>query len=211
MQRLYLKTYCNNYCETFVSCSITSSKQNDTKRGTWLYPKLLQHFFSVIVQIRLLSTVCTFTVYNNHVTVSTLVYMYNTHVVDVQACKDWHCNSCTIQLYSLIIVWYVELSEKQTVSQKSERFEKALVRLPIVPLHCGSSLPVVCESGIWLENSRTLTRCERLLLRDLSLLLAVQVCVVPLDSSSMFCGCSLTHAATASCSIWTSDHAHFRC
>ena len=35
----------------------------------------------------------------------------------------------------------------------------------------------------------------QLLLRDLSLLL--------LNSSSVFCGCSLTHAATASCSVTT--------
>ena len=32
---------------------------------------------------------------------------------------------------------------------------------------------------------------------------------MPLDSSSMLCGCSLMHAATASCSIWTADHIPF--
>ena len=53
-------------------------------------------------------------------------------------------------------------------------------------------------------NSPTLTTPARPLLRDLSLLFAV----VPLDSSSMFCSCSQTHAATASCSTWTSDHTH---
>ena len=30
----------------------------------------------------------------------------------------------------------------------------------------------------------------------------MQVCVMPLDLSSVFCGCSLTHAATASRSVW---------
>ena len=82
------------------------------------------------------------------------------------------------------------------------------------------------------------TTCERLLLRDLSLLLAVQVCVVPLDSSSVFTavawhtvasspghsqilsrshGCEIksgsglgTRLGTRSCSVSTSDRAHFR-
>ena len=49
-----------------------------------------------------------------------------------------------------------------------------------------------------LPNSQTLTTHEQPPLRDLSSLLAEQVCVVPLDSSFMFCGCSLTYAATKS-------------
>ena len=63
-------------------------------------------------------------------------------------------------------------------------------------------LPVVCRSGIcW--KVRALMMCA---LWEHSLLLAVQVCAVPPDSSFMLCGCSLMHAATTSCSIWTADH-----
>ena len=115
------------------------------------------------------------------------------------------------------IFWVVNpsFSKKRTVSQKVRgTFKKALVRplktLRIVPLHCSSSLLVVCRTRIWLENSQTLTMRARPPLKDLSLLLTVQVCVVPLGSSSVFCSHSLTHAAAASCSIWTPDDAHFR-
>ena len=52
------------------------------------------------------------------------------------------------------------------------------------------------------------TTHARPILRDLSLLLAVQVCVVPL--ASCFCSCSLMYAAMESWSILTTDHAHFR-
>ena len=66
-------------------------------------------------------------------------------------------------------------------------FEQAFVwtskMLRIVPLHCGSSLPVVCGGGISLKNSLTLTTPAQLLLRDLSLLL---VCVVPPDLTPIY-------------------------
>ena len=68
----------------------------------------------------------------------------------------------------------------------------------IVPLCCRSSHLVVCRSIIWLENLRTLTTRAQPLFRDLSSVLAVQVCVVPLNSSATFCSCSLTYAATES-------------
>ena len=112
----------------------------------------------------------------------------------------------------LIIVWYVEFSEKQTVSQSESYFSKKPSSGPQKRDELSLCI-AVCPSWLFAEVEcgwRTLTTCERPLLRDLSLLLTVQVCVVPLDSSSVFCGCSLTHAATASCSVWTSDHAHFR-
>ena len=131
LQGLCLKTYCSDYCETCVSCSTTSSKQNNTKRGTadcqkscnkqaeqWKTIIDLQHIyesdclsqalplgpntvnrlwlFSLPV-VRLLQSVvlgCTkgwMAVCNNHVC---SVY-FGTHLVDVQACKDWHYNIAT--------------------------------------------------------------------------------------------------------------------
>ena len=122
--------------------------------------------------------------------------------------------SAVVSIQKLIIVWYVEFSGKQTISQKARAtFQKSLCldleNTTIVSLHCRLSLPVVCGSGIWLENLRSLTTCLRPLIRDLSSFLTEQVCVVLLDSSFVFCGCSLTHTATASCSMWTSDHTHF--
>ena len=54
------------------------------------------------------------------------------------------------------------------------RFKIAFVMpLKIVPLHYCSSLPVVCGSEIWLENLQTLAMRAQPLLRDLSLILAV--------------------------------------
>ena len=85
----------------------------------------------------------------------------------------------------------------KTVSQKvRSTFRKSLrsdlKTLQIVPLHCGLSLLVVCRSGIWLENSLTLTTPAQPLLREHSLLFILPVCVMSLDSFSVFCGCSLT-------------------
>ena len=58
--------------------------------------------------------------------------------------------SAVISVQMLIIVWYMEFSEKKTVSQKVSSTLKSLHQplkmLRIVPLHCGSSLPVVCRS-----------------------------------------------------------------
>ena len=45
---------------------------------------------------------------------------------------------------------------------------------------------------------------------DRSSLLALQVCVVLLGSSSVFCSCSQKNVATASCLVWTTDHASSR-
>ena len=76
-----------------------------------------------------------------------------------------------------------------------------------------SNLHVTAQQGDFVDthaqNSQVLTMCVQLLLRGHSSLFAVQVCVVPLDSSFVFCSCSLMPAATASWSIWTADHAHF--
>ena len=108
-------------------------------------------------------------------------------------------------------------SEKQTFSQKTERHstEKpshTLKMLWMVYLCCCccSSLLVVCGSVIWLENLWTLTMRLWLLFWDCSLLVTVQVCVVHLDSSFVFCSCSQVHATPVSWSIWTTDLAHFR-
>ena len=89
--------------------------------------------------------------------------------------------------------------------------QEVLLR-PAGPRKCYKLFPWVAVppfqlfgSRIWLENSQTSTMCAHA--RSLSLLLAVQVCVVPLDSSFVFCSCSLIYAASESWSIWTTDHA----
>jgi len=52
--------------------------------------------------------------------------------------------------------------------------------LQIVPLPCGSPLPVVCGSGIRLENCELRPRLhDHAFLRVLSRLFTVQVCVLP--------------------------------
>ena len=110
----------------------------------------------------------------------------------------------------------VELSRKQTISQKVRgTFQKKplsclwkFYRL-FICINCHSSFPVVWRSGIWQENSRALTMRVWLFLWGHSSLLTVQVCVVPLNISYVFCICSLTYTAIPSWSIWTTDHSNF--
>ena len=73
-------------------------------------------------------------------------------------------------------------------------------RLSLCIAICSSRLFAEAEFG-W--NIRKLWPCThaRWLLWGCSSLLAVQVCVVPRNTSFVFCGCSLLHAATVSCSL----------
>ena len=70
------------------------------------------------------------------------------------------------------------------------------------------SLCIAVHPSRLLAGAEFLITRAQLLIRDFSSLLAVYVCVVLLDSSIVFCGCTLTHTATVSCSVWTTDHAH---
>ena len=122
--------------------------------------------------------------------------------------------STVVSIHNKIVMWCKLVENRLFRKKQGVLFKKGLCLdlknvMSCVPLCCHSSFPVICGSRTWLENSWTLTLCARLLLGDISLLLAVQVCVMPLDSSSMFCSCSVTYATTENWSILTTDHAHF--
>ena len=99
----------------------------------------------------------------------------------------------SIQMLKLCSTWSIN---KNCFSKSEKYLSKKPSSRPKNVANCPSALwfvpLVVCRSGIWLENSLTLTMPAQPLLREHSLLFILPVCVMSLDSFSVFCGCSLT-------------------
>ena len=125
-----------------------------------------------------------------------------------QLCKYTNVNTCNCVVRGLLVKTDCFSKSERQFSKKPSSGPQKRYESSICIAVCPSRL--LMEADNLAGNSPTLTTPAQPLLRDLTQLFTVQVCVVPLDSSSVFCGCSLTHTATASCSVWTSDHAHFR-
>ena len=113
--------------------------------------------------------------------------------------------------FNLVVGWSIRQTAKFNPPPIIEVFSKNAFHmhskmLRIIHLHCYSSLPVVCGSGIKLEN---LTMCGQ----TAPMRLLITSCCASLCHASQLilhvCSCSLTHIATAIWSILTADHTHF--